>query len=279
MVDKESDIEKVISSSDRIVSIHSEDEDIIKLRKKFIKQGNVHSHPEWRNVECAMSSTRRVVKIAERYNKKIHVLHVTTKEEVDFLAMHKKNVTFETTPQHLTLFAPDCYDKLGTYAQMNPPLRSKEHYDRLWVAIKNNIVDVLGSDHAPHLKSNKDKEYPNTPSGMPGVQTIFPIMIDHVNNGKLTLSQLVNLMCENPCRIFGIKNKGFIKEGYDADLTIVDMSKKVTIKNEMMASKCGWTPFHNHKITGFPVGTIVNGNLVMEDGKILIKSKGKPLEF
>ncbi len=279
LVDKESDIEKVISSSDRIVSIHSEDEDIIKLRKKFIKQGNVHSHPEWRNVECAMSSTRRVVKIAERYNKKIHVLHVTTKEEVDFLAMHKKNVTFETTPQHLTLFAPDCYDKLGTYAQMNPPLRSKEHYDRLWVAIKNNIVDVLGSDHAPHLKSNKDREYPNTPSGMPGVQTIFPIMIDHVNNGKLTLTQLVNLMCENPCRIFGIKNKGFIKEGYDADLTIVDMSKKVTIKNEMMASKCGWTPFHNHKITGFPVGTIVNGNLVMEDGKILIKSKGKPLEF
>ena len=279
LVDKESDIEKVISNSDRIVSIHSEDEDIIKLRKKFIKQGNVHSHPEWRNVECAMSSTRRVVKIAERYNKKIHVLHVTTKEEVDFLAMHKKNVTFETTPQHLTLFAPDCYDKLGTYAQMNPPLRSKEHYDRLWVAIKNNIVDVLGSDHAPHLKSNKDKEYPNTPSGMPGVQTIFPIMIDHVNNGKLTLSQLVNLMCENPCRIFGIKNKGFIKEGYDADLTIVDMSKKVTIKNEMMASKCGWTPFHNHKITGFPVGTIVNGNLVMKDGKIIIKSKGKPLEF
>ena len=279
LVDKESDIEKVISSSDRIVSIHSEDEDIIKLRKKFIKQGNVHTHPEWRNVECAMSSTRRVVKIAERYNKKIHVLHVTTKEEVDFLAMHKKNVTFETTPQHLTLFAPDCYDKLGTYAQMNPPLRSKEHYDRLWAAIKNNVVDVLGSDHAPHLKSNKDKEYPNTPSGMPGVQTIFPIMIDHVNNGKLTLSQLVNLMCENPCRIFGIKNKGFIKEGYDADLTIVDMSKKVTIKNEMMASKCGWTPFHNHKIIGFPVGTIVNGNLVMEDGKILIKSKGKPLEF
>ena len=279
LVDKESDIEKVISNSDRIVSIHSEDEDIIKLRKKFIKQGNVHSHPEWRNVECAMSSTRRVVKIAERYNKKIHVLHVTTKEEVDFLAMHKKNVTFETTPQHLTLFAPDCYDKLGTYAQMNPPLRSKEHYDRLWVAIKNNIVDVLGSDHAPHLKSNKDKEYPNTPSGMPGVQTIFPIMIDHVNNGKLTLTQLINLMCENPCRIFGIKNKGFIKEGYDADLTIVDMSKKVTIKNEMMASKCGWTPFHNHKITGFPVGTIVNGNLVMQDGKILIKSKGKPLEF
>ncbi len=279
LVDKEADIEKVISSSDRIVSIHSEDEDIIKLRKKFIKKGDVHSHAEWRNVEVAMSSTRRVVKIAERYNKKIHVLHVTTREEVDFLAMHKKNVTFETTPQHLTMFAPDCYDKLGTYAQMNPPLRTKEHYDRLWVAIKNNIVDVLGSDHAPHLKENKDKEYPNTPSGMPGVQTIFPVMLDHVNNGKLSLEQLINLMCENPCKIFGIKNKGYIKEGFDADLTIADMNKEVTIKNEMIASKCGWTPFNNYKVKGFPVGTIVNGHLVMSDGKVVEESKGTPLKF
>ena len=279
LVDKEADIEKVISRSDRIVSIHSEDEDIINLRKKFIKKGNVHSHPEWRNVECAISSTRRVVKIAERYNKKIHVLHVTTKEEVDFLAMHKKNVTFETTPQHLTLYAPDCYDKLGTYAQMNPPLRNKEHYDRLWVAIKNNVVDVLGSDHAPHLKKNKEKEYPNTPSGMPGVQTIFPIMLDHVNSGKLTLQQLINLMCENPCKIFGIKNKGYIAEGYDADLTIADMNKEVIIKDEMIASKCGWTPFNNYKVKGFPVGTIVNGHLVMADGKIILESKGTPLKF
>ena len=279
LVDKEADIEKVISNSDRIVSIHSEDEEILKVRKKFIKKGDVHSHPIWRDVESAMSSTRRVVKIAERYNKKIHVLHVTTKEEVDFLAMHKKNVTFETTPQHLTLYAPDCYDKLKTYAQMNPPLRTKEHHDRLWVAIKNNIVDVLGSDHAPHTKENKNKEYPNSPSGMPGVQTIFPVMIDHVNKGKLSLEQLIKLMCENPCRIFGIKNKGYIKEEYDADLTIVDMNKEQVIKDEMIASKCGWTPFNNYKVKGFPVGTIVNGNLVMSEGKVVSKALGRPLEF
>ena len=279
LVDKEADIEKVISNSDRIVSIHSEDEEILNLRKNFIKIGDVHSHPEWRNAECAISSTRRVVKIAERYNKRIHVLHVTTKEEVDFLAMHKKNVTFEITPQHLTFYAPDCYDKLGSYAQMNPPIRTKEHYDRLWVAIKNNIVDILGSDHAPHSKENKDKEYPNTPSGMPGVQTIFPIMLDHVNKGKLTLEQLIKFMCENPCRIFGIKNKGYIKEDYDADLTIADMNKKVTIKDEIIASKCGWTPFNNYKVKGFPVGTIVNGNLVMSEGKVIIESKGTPLKF
>jgi len=279
LVDKEADIEKVISNSDRIVSIHSEDEEILKVRKKFIKKGDVHSHPIWRDTESAMSSTRRVVKIAERYNKKIHVLHVTTKEEVDFLAMHKKNVTFETTPQHLTLYAPDCYDKLKTYAQMNPPLRTKEHHDRLWVAIKNNIVDVLGSDHAPHTKENKNKEYPNSPSGMPGVQTIFPVMIDHVNKGKLSLEQLIKLMCENPCRIFGIANKGYIKEEYDADLTIVDMNKEQVIKDEMIASKCGWTPFNNYKVKGFPVGTIVNGNLVMSEGKVISKAQGQPMLF
>ena len=279
LVDKEKDIEKVISNSDRIVSIHSEDEEILNLRKKFIKEGDVHSHPEWRNAECAMSSTRRVVKIAERYNKQIHVLHVTTKEEVDFLAMHKKNVTFEITPQHLTLYAPDCYDKLGSFAQMNPPIRKKEHFDRLWVAVKNSVVDVLGSDHAPHSKEDKNKKYPGSPSGMPGVQTILPIMLDHINNEKLSLNQLVKLMCENPCRIFGIKNKGYLKDGYDADLTIIDMNKSVTIKNEMIASKCGWTPFDNYKVKGFPVATIVNGSIVMNDGKVVAESLGKPLEF
>jgi len=279
LVAKEEDIEKVISNSDRVVSIHSEDEEILNLRKKFIKEGDVNSHPEWRNTECAMSSTRRVVKIAERYNKQIHVLHVTTKEEVDFLAMHKKNITFEITPQHLTLYAPDCYDKLGTFAQMNPPIRKKEHHDRLWTAVKNSIVDVLGSDHAPHSKEDKNKKYPTSPSGMPGVQTILPIMLNHINYKKLSLEQLIKLMCENPCKIFGIQNKGYIKEGFDADLTIVDMKKKQKIKNEMMATKCGWTPFHDMNIKGFPIATIINGKTVMSDGKVIIEGFGQPLEF
>jgi len=279
LVDKEADIEKVISQSDRIVSIHSEDEEILNLRKRFIKEGDVHSHPEWRNTESAISSTRRVVKIAERYNKQIHVLHVTTKEEVDFLAMHKKNVTFEITPQHLTLYAPDCYDKLGTFVQMNPPIRKKEHYDRLWTAVKNSVVDILGSDHAPHSKEDKKKKYPDSPSGMPGVQTILPIMLDHVNNEKLSLEQLIKLMCENPCKIFGIKNKGYIKEDFDADLTIIDINKEQTIKDEMIASKCGWTPFNNFTVKGFPVATIVNGKIVMSDGKVNIEGSGQPLDF
>ena len=279
LVDKEADIEKVISSSDRVVSIHSEDEDIIKIRKKFIKKGDVHSHAEWRNVEVAMSSTRRVVKIAERYDKKIHVLHVTTREEVDFLAMHKKNVTFETTPQHLTMYAPDCYDKLGTYAQMNPPIREKSHYDRLWYAVRNNYNDTIGSDHAPHLKVNKDKEYPDTPSGMPGVQTLLPVMLNHVNDSKLSLAQLMNLICENPAKIFGIIGKGYIREDYDADFTIVDMNKIIEIKNEKIESKCGWSPFNGYKFKGTPVYTIINGEIKMKYGEILGEPSGKPLRF
>jgi len=278
LVSQEKDIEKVISNSSKIISVHSEDENILLSRKKFIKEGDVSSHPVWRNEECALESTKRVVRIAQKYKKKIHILHISTKEEIDFFADKKENVTFEITPQHLTLFAPNCYEKLKTFSQMNPPLRSKDHYDRLWDAVKESLVSTIGSDHAPHTKEDKNKKYPLSPSGMPGVQTLLPIMLDHVNKGKLKLEQLIKLVCENPSDLFGIKNKGYIKENYDADLTIVDMNKDVVIKDNWIESKCGWTPFNNYKVKGFPVATIINGEIVMENGKIN-KSIGKPLVF
>ena len=279
LVAEEKDIEKVFQNSSKVVAVHSEDEAILNINKKLIKKGNVHTHPVWRSVECAISSTRRIVKIAERYKKRAHILHITTKEEIDFLSQHKGNITFEIAPQHLTLYAPDCYNKLGTYAQMNPPIRDKSHYDRLWYAVRNNLNDTIGSDHAPHLKVNKDKEYPNSPSGMPGVQTILPVMLNHVNEGRLTLNQLINYVCENPIKIFGIKNKGFIKEGYDADFTIVDMNKIIEIKNENIESKCKWSPFNGDKFKGTPVATIIRGEVKMKDGKIIGDPSGKPLEF
>ena len=212
LVKDEKDIEKVISNSSKIIAIHSEDEEILNLRKKFIKKGDVNSHPIWRNEECAMSSTRRVVKIAERYNKKIHVLHITTKEEVEFLSRYKGNVSFEITPQHLTISAPQCYKLLGSLAQMNPPIREKKHQDMLWKAVKDSVVDTIGSDHAPHSLENKKKEYPQTPSGMPGVQTLVPLMLNHVNNNKLTLNQFIKLVCENPVRILESKIKVISKK-------------------------------------------------------------------
>ena len=279
LVADEKDIEKVFQNSSKVVAVHSEDEEILNKNKKLIKDGYVHSHPVWRSEECAISSTRRIVRIAERYNKKAHVLHITTKQEIDFLSQHKGNITFEITPQHLTIYAPDCYDKLGTYAQMNPPIRDKSHYDRLWYAVKNNYNDTIGSDHAPHLKVNKDKKYPTSPSGMPGVQTLMPVMLNHVNNGKLSLNQLIALVCENPVKIFGIKNKGYIKKDFDADFTIVDMNKTIEVKNEKIESKCKWSPFNGEKFLGTPVATIINGEIKMKNGEILGDPTGKPMLF
>tara|TARA_B100000579_G_scaffold978_1_gene770 strand:+ start:334 stop:1641 length:1308 start_codon:yes stop_codon:yes gene_type:complete len=279
LVAQEKDIETVFQNSSKVVAVHSEDEEILNINKRLIKKGDVHSHPVWRSEECAISSTRRIVKIAERYNKKAHILHVTTKQEIDFLSQHKGNITFEITPQHLTIYAPNCYDKLGTYAQMNPPIRDKSHYDRLWYAVKNNFNDTIGSDHAPHLKINKEKEYPNSPSGMPGVQTLLPVMLNHVNEGKLSLNQLINFVCENPIKIFGIKNKGFIKEGYDADFTIVDMNKKIKIQNINIESKCGWSPFDGDEFKGKPVMTIIHGRVKMKNGEIIGDPDGQPLNF
>ena len=279
LVQHEDDIEKVFKNSSKIVSVHSEDEEILNLRKKLIIKDDVKTHPLWRNEDCAISSTRRIVKIAERHKKKTHILHVTTKEEVDFLSQHKGNVTFEITPQHLTMSSPGCYDKLGTYAQMNPPIRDKSHQDRLWYGVRNNILDIIGSDHAPHLKKNKDKIYPESPSGMPGVQTLVPVMLNHVNDGKLTLQQFINFVCENPVKIFGIKNKGYIKVGYDADFTIIDLDKEIEIKNKNIESKCKWSPFNGQIFKGTPVSTIINGEIKMKDGKILGNPSGKPMLF
>ena len=279
LVHKEEDIEKVFASTSKIVSVHSEDEEILNQRKKLREKGNVLTHPIWRNEESAISSTRRIVKIALRLNKKAHILHVTTKEEVDFLSQNKGNITFEITPQHLTLTSPECYEKLGTFAQMNPPIRDKSHYDRLWYAVRNNYNDTIGSDHAPHLKENKLKDYPETPSGMPGVQTLMPVMLNHINEGRLKLEQLIKLLCENPVKIFGIKNKGYIKKDYDADFTIIDMNKVIEIKNEKIESKCGWSPFNGLKFKGTPVATIVNGKIKMKDGVILGDPEGTPLQF
>ncbi len=279
LVDKEKDIEKVFEKTSKIVSVHSEDEEILNLRKKLIIKGNVLTHPVWRNEECAISSTRKIVKIAKRLNKKAHILHVTTKEEVNFLSQNKGNITFEITPQHLTLTSPECYEKLGTFAQMNPPIRDKSHYDRLWYAVRNNYNDTIGSDHAPHLKKNKQKEYPDSPSGMPGVQTLLPVMLNHINEGRLKLDQLVKLLCENPTNIFGIQNKGFINKSFDADFTIIDLNKVIEIKNEKIESKCGWSPFDGYKFKGTPVATIINGKIKMKNGKILGDPTGKTIKF
>ncbi|NCV24273.1 MAG: dihydroorotase, partial [Proteobacteria bacterium] len=211
--------------------------------------------------------------------KRIHVLHVSTKDEIDFLRDYKNYVSVETTPNHLSLFAPDCYDQLGTFVQMNPPVREKSHMEGIWKGVLDGTVDVIGSDHAPHTKEQKLQEYPLSPSGMPGVQTIFLLMLKHYLDGKIELEKVINLLSERPCSLFGIKNRGKIEEGYIADLTVVDMNKEFTISNDWIASNCKWSPYDGWKIKASPFGTIINGNVSVWDQVLDEKKYGKPLEF
>lgn len=278
LIESDELLEKVFLNTRKRVVIHSEDEIRLRARKELAGT-DVHQHPVWRDVETAVSSTKRLLKIARKHNRRVHVLHISSAEEMEILAGEKDIATVEALPNHLTLFAPDCYDRLGTYAQQNPPIREKRHYDGLWKGIANGTVDIIGSDHAPHTREEKDRPYPQSPSGTPGVQTLVPIMLDHVANGKLSLERFVEMVSENPRRIFGIKNKGRIEKGYDADFTIVDLKKKRTIENKWIASKCGWTPFDGKQVTGWPIYTILNGQVAMAEDEILISPSGRPLNF
>ena len=270
----------ILKNGSRRVAIHAEDENKLKSRKHIVEEAaDVHAHPLWRNEETAIEATRRLLRIAYRTGRQVHVLHVTTAKEMQLLAKHNDIASVEVTPQHLTLFAPDCYDRLGTLAQMNPPIRNKEHQDALWQAVEDGIVDIIGSDHAPHTVEEKKQPYPKSPSGMPGVQTLLPIMLSHVNLGKLSLERLVELTAHNPRKLYGIKNKGYIKIGYDADFTIVDMQAKRTITNDWIRSKCGWTPYHGLNVQGWPIMTIIGGKIVMKEDKIIGDPVGSKIRF
>ena len=273
-------IERVLRSGRRRVSVHSEDETRLNERKPLRVAGDVRSHLVWRDAETALNATRRLVGIARRVGRRIHVLHVSTADEMEFLRPHKDIASIETTPNHLTLIAPDCYERLGTYAQMNPPVRDRAHWEGIWNAVRVGMVDVLGSDHAPHTREEKDKAYPDTPSGMTGVQTLVPIMLDHVNAGRLSLERMVDLTAHGPQRLFGLQTKGRIVVGFDADFTVVDLKVRRKIENKWIASRCGWTPFDGVIVTGFPIGTIIRGETVMWDGAVVGGSPaGAPLKF
>ena len=281
LVEDDDSLRKILASGNRRVAVHSEDEYRLRERKHLVEDSkvDVSSHPLWRDSQTAIRSTERLLKIAQETKRKIHVLHISTGDEILILKKFKNFSTCEVTPQHLFFYAPDCYENLGSLAQMNPPIRDKSHNIGLWKGIEEKIVDVIGSDHAPHTLEEKKKEYPNCPSGMTGVQTILPIMLDFVNKGKLGINDLVRLLCYNPAKIYNMKSKGEIKIGNDADFSIVDLNKEFTITNEWIASKSGWTPYNGLKITGLPVFTVVNGKIVMQDSEIISPPIGEPVLF
>lgn len=278
LVEDDAGLEKIISRLGRRAAFHSEDE--FRLRHRISHQiaGDPSSHPIWRDAEAARLCTERLLRIAKKYQKRIHVLHISTADELPMLAANRDLATVELTPHHLTLSADD-YERLGTKLQMNPPIRDKHHRDALWRAIQSGLVDVLGSDHAPHTLEEKAKPYPQSPSGMTGVQTLVPIMLDHVNKGRLSLERFVDLTSHGPQRIFSIKNKGRIAEGYDADLTIVDLKRRETITNKWIESRCGWTPYDGVSVQGWVIGTFVRGKMAMWQGELATKAQGEAVRF
>jgi dihydroorotase len=279
LVDDEASLKAVIETIGRRAAFHSEDEARLNEREGLRRPGDPTSHSEWRDPEAALISTQRLVRLAEEADSRIHVLHITTAQEMAFLADHKRVASVEVTPQHLTLSAPEAYERLGTKAQMNPPIRDEQHQEALWDALRSGTVDVLGSDHAPHTLEEKSKPYPDSPSGMTGVQTLVPVMLDHVNAGKLSLERFIELTSLGPQRLFGIVGKGRITPGYDADLTIVDLKARRTIEDDWIQSKSGWTPFAGREVTGWPVGTIVRGHCVMWQGEIAEPAHGQAVRF
>ena len=278
LVEDDESLRRIFQVIRRRAAFHAEDEYRLNERKPLRVEGDPRSHPVWRDETAALMATQRLVTLARETGKRIHVLHISTKQEIEFLREHKDVATCEATPHHLTMSSDD-YARLGTLLQMNPPVRDRRHRDGIWHGISQGIVDVLGSDHAPHTLEEKAKPYPASPSGMTGVQTLVPIMLDHVNAGRLTLERFVDLSSHGPNRIFGIARKGRIAAGYDADFTMVDMKRSETITNAQAGSKAGWTPYDGKRVMGWPVGTIVRGNRVMWDGEIVLKGQGRPVEF
>jgi dihydroorotase len=279
LVEDDAGVRDILKVIRRRASFHSEDEYRLNERKDLRVEGDPRSHPVWRDEVAALRCTERLVRLARETGKRVHVLHVSTAQEMDFLKDHKDVASVEATPHHLTLAAPECYERLGTRAQMNPPVRDRTHRDGIWRGIEQGIVDVLGSDHAPHTADEKNKPYPASPSGMTGVQTLVPIMLDHVNAGRLSLARLVDLTSAGPARLFGMAGKGRIAVGYDADLTVVDLRRRETISNRWIASRAGWTPYDGVTVKGWPVGTFVRGRRVMWDGTVVTPACGEAVRF
>lgn len=279
LVSDDESLAAVLASGHRRVAIHAEDEPRMQARLGERVAGDPSSHPVWRDDESAIRATRRILALARAARRRIHVLHVTTPDELALLAQHKDIATCELTPQHLTLVGEEAYPRLGTYAQMNPPIRSGAHRDGLWHFLNQGVADVIGSDHAPHTMEEKARPYPESPSGMPGVQTLLPLMLDHVANGRTTLQRVIDLTSAGPQRVFGLAGKGRIAAGYDADFTIVDLKARWTVEESWLASRCGWSPFTGMVLTGRPIGTVIRGNRVMWEGTLAPAARGEPIRF
>ena len=280
MIEDDASIEAVMRAGTRRIAFHSEDEYRLQDRRKLFKTGDAYAcHMEWRDEECAFLGTRRIMALARRTGRPAHIVHVSTEEEFDYLAGYRDIATAEVLVNHLTQIGPECYERLGAYAVMNPPIRDVRHYEAAWRAVRDGRVDTIGSDHAPHSRAAKVRPWPETAAGLTGVQTAVPIMLDHVNAGRLSLGRMVDLMSAGPARVYGAVTKGRIAVGFDADFTLVDMGSQRTIEDEWIATPAGWTPFAGMRVKGWPVATVIAGKVVMRDDEVLGEPCGRLVRF
>ena len=280
LVEDDESLERVMRAGRRRIAYHSEDEYRLQARRGLFPAGAPYAtHMQWRDEECAFLGTRRILALARATGRPAHILHVSTAEELDYVEDHRDLCSVEVLVNHLTQVAPDAYDRLGGFAVMNPPIRDARHLEAAWAAVRDGTVDTVGSDHAPHARAAKLRPWPDCAAGLTGVQTLVPVMLDHVAAGRLSLLRMVDLLCAGPARVYGAVGKGRLAAGYDADFTLVDLRAARRIEESWIVSPCGWTPFAGMHVTGWPVATILRGQAVMRDDAVIGAPRGRLVQF
>ena len=280
LVDGEAALEAIFAAGDRLIAVHAEDQARINQRRQeFAGISDVAVHSQIQDNQAALLATQLALKLSNKYQRRLHILHLSTGDEAELLREEKPSwVTAEVTPQHL-LLNTSAYEKIGSLAQMNPPLRAPRDNELLWQALLDGVIDFIATDHAPHTLAEKAQDYPNTPSGMPGVETSLPLMLTQAVQGRCTVAQVANWMSAAVAKAYKIPNKGKIAPGFDADLVLVDLDNYRLVVREEMVTKCGWSPFEGWSLTGWPIVTVVGGKVVFEKGKLDTTVRGEALTF
>jgi dihydroorotase len=289
LVNEQDALEQIFSGTAGVIAVHAEDEDRLNERRpQFEGRCDVAAHAEWRDSETALIATKRACKLADENSHRLHVLHLTSRLEADWLAENKsKHVTTEVCPQHLTFDQTDVEER-GTRLIMNPPIRYTEDKEALWKRLKDGTIDCIATDHAPHTIENKALGFPKAHSGMPGVETSLPVMLTHASEGRCSIPDVARWMCESPAQVYGMEGKGELLEGFDADMVLVDMESKRSISDSETWTRVGWSAFEGMGLTGWPVSTFVDGRMVFKRevggpnrGAFLVEpgSTGKSLRF
>ena len=284
LVHKDQDLEKIFANGSRLIAVHAEDETRLRQRTAELLEKNVtitdlRIHTRIRDDECALLATQRATELSRAHSRRLHILHLTSAREVKYLREYKNDfITVECTPNHLFLTEDD-YDRMGSLVQMNPPIRTEHDLQSLWEGLHDGTIDFIATDHAPHTKEEKARPYPLSPSGIPGVETSLPLMLTAWQSGRCSLAEVLKWMCWGPVKAYNIIRKGIIEEGYDADLTVVDIDSYHEVRDEDMFTKVGWSPFRGKHLTGWPLATVVGGAVAFENGQICEETRGSPVQF